>query len=252
MGNSTTKQDIPKMLCDFTPPSIDPTIVTKVNFDMDTLLCHAKTTTGSESVSYMIARTSSTVKKWIIFSHNNKSTIFNHYFYAKKLCNELNVGCVFYDYPGYGFSTGYPTPASCVCTLKFVIEHFTKTTGVARKDIVLMGHALGANVVISYAYQYKWPYPTILVSPYRNICRKSNNNFKLISNIDLMICPAKFIHGKNDTIIPMTEVKNLAKLCIDNTFKNAWVTDANHYDILVKIPAADLLEVIDYSVKQYR
>ena len=92
----------------FMPPPVDMQIFEMVDIDPDASLCEI-VGKDNQKISYMKIQMSSKIKKWIVFSHGNAATIFNYYYYAKQLCNDLGVGCIFYDYPGYGFSSGTPT-----------------------------------------------------------------------------------------------------------------------------------------------
>jgi len=195
-------------------------------------------------------------KKWVIFSHGNAANIFQYYDYILKLHKELGVGCIFYDYPGYGLSTGHPTDKSCVKSLKKVVNHMVADYKIQLKDIILMGQSIGTGVVMEYAYKSVWKQPIILVSPYKSIITVATESSQSITQyidkypslkyIQEMTCPIKIFHGTDDNIIPITHGMALHEAMLNDTFNPLWLNGVGHNDIIESIPNSALLEVINY------
>ena len=259
MGSCSSSQKIDDFMhkCMFLPPTkINPKMISMVNLDPYANLCQIKN--GELIISYLqIHKQNNNQKKWLVFSHGNAATIFDYYYYAKQLNNELNVGCVFYDYPGYGFSTGYPTEESCIDTLELVVNHLVTKIQIPKNDIILIGQSIGTGVIVSYAHKHQWTSPIVLISPYKTILSvvldtsatsltQYIDKFMSLPKIKDLNCPIKIFHGTNDNIVPISHGKALAAACTNKTFDPVWLPGVGHKDILEHIDMEDLFEVVNY------
>ena len=94
----------------FAPPILNQTIINQIMTDpkltFKTIRCFSGPTI------HFLEIKPTTSNKWIVFSHGNAETIFHNCYYALMLTEVLGTGCIFYDYPGYGYSTGEPLLSS--------------------------------------------------------------------------------------------------------------------------------------------
>jgi pimeloyl-ACP methyl ester carboxylesterase len=240
----------------FMPPDINDNLVSKIQNDPNVILTSIDTKLSDIKISYLKFNVKSNTKKFIVFSHGNAATIFHYYDYAKKLCADLNVGGIFYDYPGYGLSSGIPTDSNCVWALAKVIEHMIVKMKIPIENIILIGQSIGTGVTMQYAYENAWPGPIILISPYKSIITVGTEisscitqyvdkypSIKYIAELD---CPVKIFHGTNDNIIPISHGQALATARKNKAFYPTWLLNIGHNDILENIKIEDLQAVINY------
>ena len=241
--------------CMFMPPNVNLDIIPIIGSDPHTNLNTIDN--NDEKISFYSVNNNYNTRKWIVFSHGNAATIFDYYYYAKRLSTVLSVNCIFYDYPGYGFSTGTPTEEACIETLEQIISHMMITMKIPMNDIILIGQSIGTGVTVSYAHKHHWLSPIILISPYKtivSIITESSSfitqyvdKFMSLKNIAEMDCPVKIFHGTKDNVIPISHGKALAAARKNKTFEPVWLDGIGHNDILDNISMKDLAEVINYE-----
>src|SRR5579872_1501214 len=135
------------------------------------------TNTNSGYVYFMITLPhTGSVTKYIVFSHGTGDDIVSNYDFCKHLANQLNVGVVIYDYPGYGCSTGQPTEQGCYDSLNNVMFHLTKVLKIDKSNIILMGYSLGTGVVVDYTMRHEWNKTIVLCAPYKSIISVQHDN----------------------------------------------------------------------------
>lgn len=238
----------------FMPPKVDPDhYKLYLNSNRSQLLT---TNTKDETIiSFVVIKPLNVFSKYIIFSHGNGSDIYGMFNYAKKLCDTYNVGCILYDYPGYGLSEGIPTEKGCYSSLESVVNYVKNNMKIDDKNIILVGQSLGTGVVIDYACKHNWNYPIILISPYKSIISvvydssitKPIDKFKSLEKIKIMNCPIKIIHGESDNLIDISHGKTLYDNLNNKRFKPTWIPNVGHNDILNNITYEDLYEVINFD-----
>lgn len=190
-------------------------------------------------------------KKWIVFSHGNASCIYQYQNYINKLHNELNVGCIFYNYPGYGLSSGSANPDSCVDSLAAVVKHLNQDLEVAVSDIILMAHSIGTGVTLEYAYKHTWQRPLVLISPFKSIFSlfldsvpSSVGVYPSLMYISELECPVKIYHGYKDSLIPIVHGQALVQKMKNKSLVPVWLKEADHNNILELISSASLQDVV--------
>jgi len=199
-------------------------------------------------------------RKWIVYSHSNATTIFHHHEYAKMLVLDLDIGCILYDYPGYGLSLGKPTEYTCEKSLEIVIKYMLESMEIPKENIILMGQSIGTGIVISYAHHHQWTYPIVLLCPYTTIINIVFNpilssllypfdKFTSVYTIKKLDCPIKIFHGTDDQFIPLSHSITLANVMKNKLFDPVWLQGASHNDIAYHILPRDLIEVIGFNTK---
>lgn len=211
-------------------------------------------TSSNDTINLMQVSKPTNSKKWIIFSHGNAALSINYYDLAMKYSNNLNVNSIFYDYPGYGCSTGKPTEDSCFESLSSVVKHLINDMKVDIQDIILIGQSIGTGVVVDYIYKSKWQTPSILISPYTSIldivsstsCSSGKiDKFQSLKKIKKIDCPIKIFHGDQDEVINISLGKLLYDELRNKKFKPVWMKGIGHNNIIENIHDYDLMEVIN-------
>lgn len=238
----------------FMPPPIN-----KYMYDLatdDLSICLTTVKKSNQTISLMIVKPDTPSDKFIVFSHGNAATIYDYYYYGKKLASDLGVNCIFYDYPGYGLSSGTPTDESCVNALEIVVLHMMTTMDISKKNIILIGQSIGTGITTEFAHKYFWLSPIILLAPFKSIVRiatetstcitKYVDKYPSIDYVKVLNCPIRIFHGTQDEIIPFYHGTELAAACRNKTFSPVWLDGIGHNNILDHIDMCDLAEVVNY------
>lgn len=154
----------------------------------------------------------------IIFFHGNSEdigpkltkflTVIGQRFFINILCPE---------YPHYGAhrrtDTSLNMEQKIIQTSREVVFYATEVLGYKLENIILVGRSLGSGVAVKLATEFRFS-SIILISPYtsiRDVAKKIagkllsklvSNYFNSISQIENILCPVLFIHGKKDALIP--------------------------------------------------
>lgn len=157
----------------------------------------------------------------ILFFHGNAQNISSHFFSLFWILKE-GYGFLIFDYPGYGGSSGEPTPESTTASgetaLKWLIENHPQT------PIAIFGQSLGGNIALYTAAKNKQPLCLVAVEStfksYRKVAQRTlaknpitwalqplgyllvsdkyaaNDHIAEISPVPLMV-----IHSRTDNIV---------------------------------------------------
>jgi esterase/lipase len=88
--------------------------------------------------------------KCILFFHGNAGNISFRMNYIEKF-SELGFSLLFFDYPGFGLSTGIPNENLCIkCSEKFY-KYLTTEKKFINKDIIFYGESIGGSIASSLA-----------------------------------------------------------------------------------------------------
>ena len=148
----------------------------------------------------------------VLFSHGNAGTIADRLDFAAIL-REQRVGVFFYDYGGYGNSSGRPSEERCYQDIRAAWQWLTEEEGIDPGRIVLMGRSLGGGPAIHLAAEVE-PAGVIAESsftsipdvaaetffflPVRRLVRHHMDNASKIGGID---APVLILHSPGDTTI---------------------------------------------------
>lgn len=89
----------------------------------------------------------------VLFAHGNAGNLSHRASTARKLTERLGVSVMLFDYRGYGRSKGRPSEAGVLEDARAARTWLSQRTGVAEKDIVLLGRSLGGGVMVDLAAQ---------------------------------------------------------------------------------------------------
>jgi len=244
---SSTNESINDLM--FMPPKYDVLFTYEIKNDTNVQSRFVITESKFIKINFLLFKPPSLKKnvKWIVFSHDTKSLAYHHYKFAKLLCNKLQIGCIIYDYPGYGLSELVPTEENCYESLKAIVNYMTRELNILKSNIFLMGHALGTGVVCDYVYKHNWNIPIILISPHKSIIFNNVEKFKSFEKIKHIKCPIKIFHGRNDNIINISHGKELFSALKNKSFGPTWLEGVEHDNTLDNLPMNKIYEVLDYD-----
>ena len=103
----------------------------------------------------------------VLFSHGNAGTMADRLEFAAIL-RDQGVGVFFYDYGGYGNSSGRPSEERCYQDIRAAWQWLTEEKGIAPERIVLMGRSLGGGPTIQLATEVS-PAGVIVESSFTSI-----------------------------------------------------------------------------------
>lgn len=169
----------------------------------------------------------------MIYSHGNGGTLKDWCALLRYYSTRFDVSVLGVEFPGYGPAEGYPTESS-VNENVFTAFDFLLKIGYVPKNVILMGYSIGVGPSVQLAAQLcseKTP-PGALVcvagfTSVRDIVQdlKGMHVINFLGPIVLMerwdcakfvqdiVCPAMFIHGKQDALIPWKHSETLYNLC---------------------------------------
>jgi len=159
-------------------------------------------------------------KGTLIFAHGNGGNIADR-LHAVKLLHGMGVNVLIFDYRGYGRSEGRPTEDGTYEDAEAAWRYLVEDRGERPERIVLFGESLGGAVVIELARRHR-PGALVVEStftslvdvgrlhypllPVRLLLRYRYDSIGVVGRID---CPKLFIHGRDDTLVPIGNARKL-------------------------------------------
>lgn len=202
------------------------------------------TTYTSIDINCYISKPTNNYKKYIIYSYDNKTNIFNLMDFFDDLSDALGVCIIGYDYIGYDAdSKYYASENRCYDSLDRVIDYVKFNLGADPKNIYLMGKTIGAAVVLDYLSKNNWNTDVMLISPFLSIntlyCKHSvlsifdkyNNRHK----ISRVTCPVHIIYSDTDNYVYPSESIKLFDMVSNPSSTLTVCSGATHQNILNKI-----------------
>jgi hypothetical protein len=161
----------------------------------------------------------------VIFGHGNAELI-DFWPQALKNFNQMGIGLLLVEYPGYGRSAGTPSQQSIARTFVAAYDALVSRKDVDRSRIVLFGRSLGGGAVCDLALQ-RPSAALILMSSFTSVSamaakflvpkflvRDPFDNLKAVKSYP---GPILVIHGRNDRIIPFVHGTRLHAAAKDGT-----------------------------------
>jgi pimeloyl-ACP methyl ester carboxylesterase len=146
----------------------------------------------------------------VIFAHGNGELI-DFWPYELKKFNQLGLGLLLVEYPGYGRSKGSPSQKSITETFNAAYDVLVVREDVDPAKIVLFGRSLGGGAVCALAAN-RPSAALILMSTFisaRSFAAKYlappflvRDPFDNLSIVEKYPGPVLVVHGKYDTVIP--------------------------------------------------
>lgn len=167
----------------------------------------------------------------IIFCHGNAGNISDRLGTIQAL-HRLSVNVLIFDYRGYGRSEGRPSEEGTYLDAEAAWHYLVETRGQSPDRIVLFGRSLGGAVAIELAKRLHEPASpgigetapaglivestfTNLVDvgklhyPYLPVSLIVTHRYNSIGKLPGITCPKLFIHGSDDTLIPIENGRKL-------------------------------------------
>ena len=167
------------------------------------------------------------------------------------------------EYPGYGLYIGEPSSNRILDDAEILFDYLVNTMGIASRNILLFGRSIGSGPATWLASR-RQPGALFLMSPYtsikdiaRGVAGKFGawmiaERFRNVDEIQNAQCPALFIHGQKDTLIPFSHsvelLNNCPNICDMNLPENMDHNDFVMEDDVVK-PILKFLEKCDIKIK---
>ena len=89
----------------------------------------------------------------VLFAEGNAGNITSREWVLRLFRDKLGASVMIFDYRGYGRSEGVPTEAGVLADTRAARRWLAERTGVAERDIVLVGESLGGGVMVDLASQ---------------------------------------------------------------------------------------------------
>ena len=172
--------------------------------------------------------------KVILFCHGNAGNISFRLPYIEKLY-EAGFSLLFFDYPGFGLSTGIPNEDNCILCGKEYYNFLTIQKKFTNNNIIFYGESIGGSIAVSLA----------------NICNVKylilQSTFTDIKKIIQKIVNINFIFN-NFGFETLEQLKIRNKLNIINKKMKTLVIHSNEDELIDIIHATELSK---YSDKYY-
>jgi pimeloyl-ACP methyl ester carboxylesterase len=153
----------------------------------------------------------------VIFGHGNGELI-DYWPEALQNFNQMGIGLLLVEYPGYGRSSGTPSQKSITGTFMAAYDALISREDVDPSRIILFGRSVGGGAVCALARQ-RPSAALILMSTFTSVqsmaakflapkflVRDPFNNLEVIKGYK---GPVLVIHGQDDSIIPFAHGANL-------------------------------------------
>ena len=108
-----------------------------------------------------------TQNKCILFFHGNAGNISFRLGYIEKLY-ELGFSLLFFDYPGFGLSSGVPNENSCIKCSEQFFNYLVNDKNFDKNNIIFYGESIGGSIASSVANIFNIKY-LILQSTFTDI-----------------------------------------------------------------------------------
>lgn len=183
-----------------------------------------------------------------IYFHGNAEDIGLAFDLMYQFGNEMKMHILAVEYPGYGlYKTSQPNENQIKEDSETVFDYLTERVGVRENDIILFGRSMGSGPA-TYLASRKKAYCVLLMSPYTSIKDVSKSllgrlsfiltpivyeRFRNVDTIKEAKCPAFFLHGLKDKLIPYSHTQELNNNCPTESFMHLPPDmDHNEFDFI--------------------
>jgi alpha-beta hydrolase superfamily lysophospholipase len=189
----------------------------------------------------------------ILFSHGNAEDIGTAEYFLEQL-KDAGFSVFIYDYRGYGTSEGSPSEQNSYQDIETAYNYLIKELKTPPEKIIVHGRSLGGAVSIDLASKKKCGgliVESSFVSAFRVMTKYQIFPFDKFQNIDKIKkvqCPVLFIHGKEDSLIPIWHGEKLFAEANEPKY-SLWITEANHNDVFAISKDEYLRAIQNFSAK---
>jgi fermentation-respiration switch protein FrsA (DUF1100 family) len=189
----------------------------------------------------------------ILFSHGNAEDLGSIEPFIKEL-HDAGFSVFAYDYRGYGTSAGVPSEENSYQDIDVAYDYLTRELKIPPEKIIVHGRSLGGAVSVDLASRKKCGgliVESSFVSAFRVMTGYKIlpfDKFESINKIGKVNCPVLFIHGKNDSLIPIWHGEALFNTANEPKYSH-WVETANHNNVFQISRGSYLRAIQDFSDK---
>jgi len=173
----------------------------------------------------------------LLFSHGNAEDIGQNLSYFKS-CQKNGLSVFAYDYRGYGTSDGQPSEINTYKDILAAYNYLVTNLEMDPNNIIVHGRSVGSGPSC-YLASKKPVGGLILESAFTSIHRVAFGRsmpldpFNNLSRIESITCPVLVIHGKQDSVIPISHGGALYRKAKSPKMKYL-VNGADHNDLRQK------------------
>jgi len=156
----------------------------------------------------------------ILYFHGNAGDLSGWQLVADDFTN-VGYNILLIDYRGYGKSTGTITEDGFYEDAETAYQFLIKNKGFQPEHIIIYGRSIGTGVAVELASKHKTK-GLILESPYISLTKLASQKMPLLlpslflkyrfdnmGKINSVKSPVLFVHGENDTLIPVSHTHKL-------------------------------------------
>jgi pimeloyl-ACP methyl ester carboxylesterase len=161
----------------------------------------------------------------VLYCHGNGGNIEQYGKIVREIEQNLGESVLIVDYPGYGYSRGTPSEASCCGAGETAYQWLTQTQKVPPGRVLLMGESLGGAVAIDLASHYDHR-ALILVRTFTSVPEVADdqlpilfsaplvtNHFNNLEKISQCKQPIFIAQADKDYTIPFRHGQRLLQAC---------------------------------------
>lgn len=157
----------------------------------------------------------------VLFAHGNSGNVADLAEVLGDFCRRHRVTLMVFDYRGFGRSEGTPAESGLYQDARAARAWLARRTGIAERDIVLMGRSLGGGVMVDLAASdgarglilestfTSLPDVGRHLVPYLPVGRLMANQFKSLEKLPNYHGPLLISHGDADRLIPFEHGQRL-------------------------------------------
>lgn len=184
----------------------------------------------------------------ILFFHGN-GEVASDYDTIAPLYNKNGINLFVTDYRGYGSSGGTPTFTNIVKDTHSIFQAFLdiRRKGHYTGDIFVMGRSLGSICAIDLAYGYPEQLKGLIIdSGFASILKLigylgypakslalNDLTFPNLAKIGSITLPTLILHGEYDSLIPVSEARDLFEKAAAKRKRLVIIEGADHNDIML-------------------
>lgn len=192
----------------------------------------------------------------LLYSHGNAEDL-GHSIELYQAWNDMGLGVLVYDYPGYGLSTGRATERSCERAIQAAWDHLMDS-GVSACSVVVVSRSVGGGPGVWLASRCK-PAGLVLIAPFTSTfavafpvplfpCDRFPN-LKRIRHIDV---PLKVFHGEQDEVIASSHGRKLVEASPAEDKSFALIENAEHNDLFEVAGDQIIRETAEFAIRVTR
>ena len=189
----------------------------------------------------------------LLYTHGNAEDI-GHSMALFLRWNEMGIGVLAYDFPGYGHSTGRATEKTTHQAIRAAWQYLL-AQGVPRDSVVIVGRSVGSGPSTRLAADVQ-PAGLVLISPFTSAFEVAfpvklfpGDRFRNIDLVGGIANPLLIIHGRHDEVIPFSHGQKIFETSAAMHKSLLVIEDAGHNDLFA-INGEQIIESVAAFARQ--